>query len=128
MTKIILWILATVAALFMLVPYWLPYLISKKIENKFSIEQIAHITHESIELDIHDMYCPACAVKIQKKLQELNGVLSADVDYDKKIAIVEALPNQVSDTILIEVIKAEGYDSNIRTRKLVKSIEEKKNP
>lgn len=123
--KIALWIITILAVIFMLVPYWLPYLVGKEASNKFNNEQLAYISHESILIDIHDMYCPVCAKKIQKRLQELDGVLFANVNYEEKMAIVKILPNQLSNKTLIDVINSEGYTADVRSRDLVKALQKK---
>ncbi|MDF2590391.1 MAG: Heavy metal transport/detoxification protein [Anaerocolumna sp.] len=67
-------------------------------------------------IKIEGMSCGHCQAKVEKVLNEINGV-EAKVDLKKKSATV-SLQSDVSDTTLKDVITEAGYE--------VVSIEEKK--
>ena len=60
-----------------------------------------------VELSIEGMSCAACAVRIEKKLNKLDGV-SASVNYATATARVTA-PSSVSVQLLADVVEAAGY-------------------
>jgi heavy metal translocating P-type ATPase len=66
-----------------------------------------------IELAIGGMTCAACAARIQKKLDRLEGV-SASVSYASERATVEA-PPEVEVPALIEVVERLGYTARLIT-------------
>ena len=62
-----------------------------------------------VELDISGMTCAACANRIEKKLNKLDGV-RATVNYATERAVVLGMPPQhVSE--LISTVQAAGYDA-----------------
>ncbi len=68
--------------------------------------------HETVDLDVTGMTCAACAARIEKKLNRLDGV-TATVNYATERAAV-AYPEGVADSaVLIEVVKALGYGASV---------------
>lgn len=49
-------------------------------------ERAANIDYNVIELDIEGMDCPSCAMKIERRLNKLNGVQNAKVDLANETA------------------------------------------
>jgi len=67
---------------------------------------------ETYKLEIAGMTCTSCAMRVEKKLNKIDGV-SASVNYATEKAIVEA-PETVSVDDLIETVKRTGYDAKVR--------------
>ncbi|MBR7829200.1 heavy-metal-associated domain-containing protein, partial [Actinospica sp. MGRD01-02] len=68
-------------------------------------------TDDRVELEITGMTCAACAARIEKKLNRLEGV-TATVNYATERAAV-AYPPEVSPADLIAVVKATGYGATL---------------
>lgn len=66
-----------------------------------------------IELDVQGMTCAACAARIQKKLNKLDGV-QARVNYATEKAHILA-PEGVNTQVLIGTVQAAGYDACLPT-------------
>ena len=70
------------------------------------------LDHETVDLDVTGMTCAACAARIEKKLNRLDGV-TATVNYATERAAV-SYPEGVADSaVLIEVVKALGYGASV---------------
>ncbi len=65
----------------------------------------------TIDLEIGGMTCAACAARIERTLNKVEGV-SASVNYALESARVEA-PAGVEATALIELIEGAGYDARL---------------
>ena len=63
---------------------------------------------ERLQLPIEGMTCASCANRIEKRLNELEGV-EASVNYATEAASVEYDPGRVGPDQLIEAIEAAGY-------------------
>jgi P-type Cu+ transporter len=61
-----------------------------------------------LELPIEGMTCASCAVRIEKKLNKLDGV-EATVNFATERATVEFDPAQASPEALVEVVEQAGY-------------------
>ena len=69
-------------------------------------------TTSEIRLDIEGMTCASCAVRIEKKLNKLDGV-TATVNYATEQADV-AYPDDVTTATLIAQVEAAGYHASLR--------------
>ena len=67
-----------------------------------------------VKLDIAGMTCASCAMRIEKKLNKIEGV-SASVNYATEKATVEALDSVTLDD-LIETVRKTGYTATERLR------------
>ncbi|MDF2000578.1 heavy metal translocating P-type ATPase [Peribacillus frigoritolerans] len=67
------------------------------------------VISEKAEFDISGMTCAACANKIEKRLNKLNGVQNATVNFALESALVEYNPDEVSVADMKEAIKKLGY-------------------
>jgi Cu+-exporting ATPase len=65
-------------------------------------------------LAIEGMSCGGAASKISAALTKLDGVYTADVDFEKKQAEVKYLPKKVSKTKLVETVKKLGYKARLK--------------
>lgn len=64
---------------------------------------------QAVEMTIEGMMCAiGCAATIEKKLQTTQGVTSAAVDFDSKLAKITFDPSQINHTIIEEVITNAG--------------------
>lgn len=69
---------------------------------------------EEVELSLRGMTCGACAARIEKELNDLNGVHAA-VNYATESAIVVFDPSIASSVSVINAVKNIGYDAEVRT-------------
>ena len=67
---------------------------------------------DTISLDITGMTCAACAARIEKKLNRVEGV-EASVNYATESARVSFDPDQVSPTDLVATIESIGYGARL---------------
>jgi P-type Cu+ transporter len=65
---------------------------------------------ERVEMPIAGMTCASCANRIERRLNELEGV-SASVNYATEKARVEFDPGTVEPERLVEAVAAAGYDA-----------------
>ncbi len=67
---------------------------------------------EELELGLTGMTCAACAARIEKRLNEIDGVEAA-VNYATESAMVAFQPSEVSAQALIEAVRGIGYDAQV---------------
>ncbi|MDW5287244.1 heavy metal-associated domain-containing protein [Formosa sp. PL04] len=66
-------------------------------------------TYAKAEFSIEGMTCAiGCAKTIEKKLSNLDGMKSATVDFDKRLAMVEYDEAKVNASILVETVTKAG--------------------
>ena len=70
------------------------------------------LDHETVDLDVTGMTCAACAARIEKKLNRLDGV-TATVNYATERAAVSYTDGVADSAALIEVVKALGYGASV---------------
>ncbi len=88
------------------------------IETK--IENLGYgVATEKVTLDIEGMTCAACATRIEKGLNRMEGVTSAAVNLATNSAVVEYKEGVTSVEDILEKSKAwvQGADSKRRTRR-----------
>jgi len=66
-------------------------------------------TPNRIELEIGGMTCTSCAVRVAKKLNKLDGVVLANVNYATELASVAYDPGHVRVPDLVRTVEAAGY-------------------
>lgn len=69
-------------------------------------------TLEHVELELTGMTCAACANRIEKKLNRLDGV-TASVNYATEKATVDFDAAQVSPDQLVEAVASIGYGASL---------------
>jgi len=86
-----------------------PYLSEGILEarNADSIEETDDATH--LAVSIPSMDCAACAVGIQSKLVGLEGIESARITYETKLAQIVYDSRQISEAAILEAIEATGF-------------------
>ena len=62
-----------------------------------------------IELEIGGMTCTSCAARVEKKLNKLDGVVLANVNYATELASVAYDPGHVRLPDLLRTVQAAGY-------------------
>lgn len=75
---------------------------------------IAAREREEVELSLHGMTCGACAARIEKELNNLQGVHAA-VNYATESAMVVFDPSLSSSLSVINAVQGIGYDAEVRT-------------
>jgi len=104
----------------------------KTVETEASTETAKaeldpNATYAKAEFTIEGMTCAVgCAKTIEKKLAKMEGVKSAKVDYDKKLAMVEYDDAKVTTTTLEETVKKVGDTYTVKEMKTVESFSAKK--
>ena len=72
-------------------------------------EIAAAVKPETASFTIDGMTCPeGCAKTIEKKLSEMNGVQSAKVDFDKKLATVNFDLEKLKSKDIVKAVEAIG--------------------
>src|SRR4051812_15918976 len=72
-------------------------------------------TTQRVELPITGMTCASCANRVERKLNDLDGV-AATVNYATEKARVEFDPGTVAPEQLVEAVAAVGYQAALPTR------------
>jgi len=96
-----------------------------------STEEVASLdpnaTYAKAEFTIEGMTCAlGCAKTIEKKMAKMEGVKSATVDFDKKLAMVEYDEAKVTPTTLEEVVKKAGDMYSVTDMHTVSSLDQDK--
>ena len=87
-------------------------------------EVVSRQVLQEVELSLQGMTCAACAARIEKQLNELDGVEAA-VNYATETATV-VFAAKVSSSELISAVEAIGYAADIRTAEsLDESLDDK---
>ncbi|WP_250433302.1 heavy-metal-associated domain-containing protein [Hanstruepera flava] len=84
-------------------------------------------TYAKAEFTIEGMTCAmGCAKTIEKKMAKLDGVKSAKVDFDSRIAMVEYDEAKVNTTTLEDVVKKAGDAYSVKDMKTVENFDGEK--
>ena len=67
---------------------------------------------EEVELSLQGMTCAACANRIEKALNKVDGVEAA-VNYATETAMVAFTRSAVTEQMLLEVVRKAGYDAAV---------------
>lgn len=77
-------------------------------------------TYAKAEFTVEGMTCAiGCAATIEKKIAKMEGVKSAKVDFDKKLAMVEYDVEKVNPDLLVETVKKTGETYSVTNMKNV---------
>lgn len=74
------------------------------------------VSTEKAIFHIGNMSCPSCVSKIESRLNELNGILSAQANFATGHAAVEYFPSLVSKETISRAIEKAGYQVVEKTR------------
>lgn len=67
---------------------------------------------KKITLDVNGMSCEKCVARVKKALEGVDGVKSADVNLDKKRAVVK-YEGEVSGDTLVKAVTDAGYEAAV---------------
>lgn len=82
------------------------------LEFQYAVTQIGYgIPTEEITLAIGGMSCVSCSSHVGSALGDLSGVLQANVNLDKAIAIVTYVPQLVPITEMEKAVARAGYQA-----------------
>jgi len=85
-------------------------------------------TYAKAEFTVEGMTCAiGCAATIEKKIAKMEGVKSAKVDFDKKLAMVEYDVEKVNPDLLVDTVKKTGETYSVTDMKTVEEFEADKN-
>lgn len=74
----------------------------------------APINNQRVVIAIEGMHCSGCASGIKAMLKRTAGVVSAEVSYESKEAVVEFNPADTSREKILEVITNLGYKASVK--------------
>lgn len=63
---------------------------------------------------VADMSCAHCKARIEKEVNALNGIDSAEVELDSKILTVNFDDNKVSNDTIVNAVSEVGYTAEIQ--------------
>jgi Cu+-exporting ATPase len=81
------------------------------------------VVKEKKEFDITGMTCAACATRIEKRLNKLDGVGQATVNFALETILVEYNPEQVSIPEMKEAIKKLGYALELKKENVGEQVD-----
>ncbi len=75
----------------------------------------AETQSERVLLAIEGMHCDSCATGIKAMLKRTAGVITVDVSYERKEAVVEYDPGRTTREKLVQVIVNMGYKASVKS-------------
>jgi len=66
-----------------------------------------------VNLRVEKMACSACAARVTKVLQQLDGVKDAKVDLNAKGAVVEYDPTKLTPQQLVDAVNDAGFRASL---------------
>lgn len=92
----------------------------KRVSSEQLIEVIRDtgydVVLDKVELRLKGMTCAACAARLEKALNRLDGVVKASVNFAMGNATVEYNASQVTVGDMIKAVQRAGYDAEEKTR------------
>lgn len=76
-----------------------------------------HLVHSKQTFDISGMTCAACATRIEKRINKLDGVFKATVNFALENVTVEYDEGQVTSGDMMEAVQKLGYSLKVQTSK-----------
>ena len=67
---------------------------------------------KEVKLNIEGMHCTGCSTRLEKVLNNVDGVESAKVSLEEKKADIKYDETQVSEKELIEAVEDTGFKAN----------------
>ena len=67
---------------------------------------------KEVKLNIEGMHCTGCSTRLEKVLNNVDGVEIAKVSLEKKKADIKYDETQVSEKELIEAVEDAGFKAN----------------
>lgn len=84
--------------------------IEKAVKKAGGYELASEPRPNTANLKIAGMTCSSCSNRIEKKLRNLEGVQTANVNFAAKSAVVEFDPKETNFEEIVETIKKAGYN------------------
>jgi copper chaperone CopZ len=69
---------------------------------------------ERVVIAVEGMHCGNCASGIKAMLKRTPGVISAEVSYEQKEAVVEYDPSRTTREKIVEAINNMGYKASVK--------------
>jgi periplasmic mercuric ion binding protein len=69
---------------------------------------------QTVKLSVPGMTCAACPITVKKALSKVEGVSKADVDFDKREAVVTFDDAKTSVQKLTKATEDAGYPSSVK--------------
>lgn len=69
---------------------------------------------QTVTLDVPTMNCVTCPFTVKKALQNVDGVITAEVSLEAKLAVVKFDDNKISVKALAEATTNAGYPSTVK--------------
>jgi periplasmic mercuric ion binding protein len=70
-------------------------------------------TLQTVTLDVQNITCAVCPIKVKKALERVPGVTDAKVDFDKKTATLSFDSDKASLAALTKATADAGYPSSV---------------
>lgn len=81
------------------------------------------VLSEKVELDLIGMTCAACAARIEKGLNKLDGVNKTTVNFALETASVEFNPSQITIQEMIKGVEKLGYEAKVKQEATGESVD-----
>lgn len=72
--------------------------------------------NKKVDLKISGMTCAACSARVERKLNELEGVVKAGVNLATEKASVEYNPTKIKVTEILNAVRALGFEAELAER------------
>lgn len=100
-------------------------LTSQQVEEK--VRSLGYdVVSEEIDLRIQGMTCAACSTRIEKGLNQFNGVSVANINLALETGKVTFNPNQTSPNEIVKKIQDMGYDATFKKDDNADTVDYKK--
>lgn len=92
----------------------------KKLLESFAFAALAAVVApvwaatQTIKLAVPGMTCAACPITVKKALSKVDGVSKADVNFDKREAVVTFDDAKTSVQKLTKATEGAGYPSSVK--------------
>ncbi|MDQ6981162.1 MAG: cation transporter, partial [Ghiorsea sp.] len=73
----------------------------------------SHMKNQEIRLSIEGMGCASCVGKIEKKLADVDGIVSANINLVDRTARIEARPDTLETNIIDAIESAGSYQAKV---------------
>lgn len=79
-----------------------------------SISSPLFAAQQTVTLDVPGMTCAACPITVKKAITRVDGVRKAEVDYDKRQAVVTYDDAKASVEQIVKATANAGYPATIK--------------
>lgn len=71
---------------------------------------------KTVTPEVSGMVCPACPIAVKRALQKVDGVLKADVSFERKEAVVTFDDAKTNEQELLKATNNVGFPSEVKPR------------